>query len=426
MPPIETETTSTSGKLPGISVSDAFGLPDDWSLAASLKGVASEREDISPKPEKREGTPDPAEMEQQRQAEKDAASEETDPEAAKDGESMVKAELAEAERNRKELEAKTKPPTAKEKSEAAKILAGGKKADKPADGKTAAKTTEKPAAGAKPAEQKKIEIPALGTEPKKVKVGDKEYTEDELKAALEGKPAAAKDLKVDLQQKQETKPVEKTADQIAQDQAKQKEMERQFLDGASKAIDINLDEKTLDTILTGGPDAVKSFVSALRETAARAVLAARRDIIATLTPSLNALDQLNQAHVQQENTRMETALFAAHPHLQDHADLTRQHAWALVKEHPEEVAKMTEEQFNETVADLTTKYIRRFAPDFGAPKEEPASAATTVAAKVTTEPAKTGTKRVTPKPPASSLPGSPAAGGKGRSDFAKQAIADML
>ncbi len=400
------------GKLPGITVSDAFGLPDNWTLAESLKGErAAGTTKIEVEPEKAEGTPDPDAMEKQKEEEKAAAEQKTidDDKAA--------AEAAAA----------AKTPAAKPGEKPA-ATATPKPGEKPAAG-AAAKPAAKPAPAA-------TATPAPAAAPAKIKIGDKEYTEEELKKRLEtpAAPAPAAPAKPTTEPKKEP-----TAEEKAAETAKTEKIESEWIAGAAQALKPSaVDEATMEKILTGGKDAVEAFDRIRREDMARTVLAVRKDLGELYKPMFDAVHQMQQSQMTQEDQRMWGAFTTAHPALAQHETLVKQHAAALVEADPESVSKMNETEFNSKVAEMTLGYIRQFNPEFGkdapangapaaAPGAAPAPAALSAAAK--TLAAAKPAARVTPKPPAGSLPAGAPAGGGGRggnADFQKSAVASLM
>lgn len=398
------------GKLPGITVSDAFGLPDNWTLAESLKGEQAKGTKIEVEAEKGEGTPDPDEMEKQKAEEKAAAEQKTidDDKAAADA------------------------------AAAAKAPAAAKPGEKPAP-TTTPKPGEKPApvAAAKPgAKPAATPTPAPAAAPAKIKIGDKEYTEEELKKRLEAPvaPVPAATAKPAAEAKKEP-----TAEEKAAEDAKLAKVESEWIAGASQALKPSaVDEASMEKILNGGKEAVAEFDRIRREDMARTVLAVRKDLDQLYKPFFEAVNQMQQGQMTREDERMWNEFTTAHPALSPYETLVKQHAASLVEADPESVSKMSEKDFNAKVAELTIGYIRQFNPKFGeveegapaaapAPGAAPAPAAVSAAAK--TLAAAKPAARVTPKPPAGSLPAGAPAGGGGRggsADFQKSAVASLM
>ncbi len=403
---------SAPGKLPGISVSDAFGLPDNWTLAESLKGIkATGVEKIEPEPMKGEGTPDPDEMERQKAAEKEAAE---------------KNDTIDADKKAAD-EAAAKAKETKEAAAAAKTAVPAK-----------AKVEPKPKVEAKPA----AAAPATAVEPKKIKIGDKEYTEDELKKRLEepAKPAAVPAAKVEPAKP--AAPAAKAEPTAAERQAeaeKTAKMESEWITGASKTLAPSaVDEATMEKILTGGRDAVAEFDRIRREDMARTVLAVRKDLDSLYKPFFEAVTRLESHHSTTEDQRAWADFTTAHPELAAYEQVVKQHAAALTEADPAGVQGMTQADFNTKVAELTLGYIRQFNPEFGKtpavdpnaaakPANDPAAvsaAAKTLAAAKAAEAAKI--KK--PGPPAGTVPGGAVAGpgARGNTEFQKSAVASLM
>lgn len=404
---IESESPAGS-RLPGVSVSQAFGLPDDWTLASSLKGEAGTKEKLDVEVEKSDEVPDPDKMDEQKAAEKEQAEEKQQPD---------KPDEPEVESDRKEAAAAEKDRKDKESAAATKKAeAAAKKAEKPEAKKTAEPTN--PAPKAAPEAKKsdpKVEIPALDQE-KKIKVGGKEYTEAELAKKLEGAEKPVEQPKPEAQ---------KTPEQVAQAAADEKKRDQEWIASTSKVIDAPLDEATLDTILTGGKEAVEAMQNIRRQDIATTLLSARKDILTQLSPIIEKVTQMEQRHIAAEDARVEAEILTAHPEMADHRELMKQHAWALSKNYPDLVKNMTQEQFNAAVVEHTTKYIQKFNPGFGS---QSTPAAATPEKQAAAKPAAVPARRVSPPPPAGNTPGgSPTAGGKGGGkDFARSAISTLL
>ncbi len=414
-------TPPSADRLPGISVSDALGIPADWTLAESLKGEKSAgREKLEVEPEKPADAPDPDALDKQKADEKAAAEK-------KEADASVAADKAEADKV-----AADKKQKADEAAAAKTAATSGKKPATPA---------AKPAAGAKTPtaeEEAAAKAAAAAAAPKKIKIGDKEYTEDELKKKLEPEASPVAPKKPAEPKK------EPTAEEKAAETAKQEKVETEWLAGASQALKPSaVDEETMEKILTGGKEAVEAFDRIRREDMARTVLAVRKDLGELYKPFFDAVQQMQQGHMASEDERMWGEFSTAHPELASHRNVVEQHAQALVEADPAAVAKMGEKEFNAKVAELTIGYIRQFNPKFGEPAEGAAPAAApagdpaavTAAAKTLADAAKAkaateaAAKRKTPAPPAGSLPaGAPSSGGGrgGGADFQKSAVASLM
>lgn len=414
----------SSDRLPGISVSEAFGLPKDWSLSESLKGASGDRTTLDPEIDKAPGTPEPDEMENN-SSPADASADET---------AGVDADKQEADRIAAEKLEKQNAAAAKAEKKAADEGKPDPKAEKKAP-KTDAKKLD-PKATSKAASK---ETPAAAA-PKKIKIGDEELSEEEWKARLS--PAKKEEVapKIDLPETKKPEPVkEPTAEEKAATAAAEKQQEQEWLSTTAKALEpVPLDEAAMDKILTGGAEGVAALNQIRREDMARTILAARKDMFAQFQPLADQVASLHGAHMQSENTRMENALVEQFPHLGANPDIletARSIAGSLMKADPDGVRAAGEQGFLKRVGELTTDYIRKYNPEFGKGDAAARSSGQTNNGSQQSSSngrkeaaATTGTvKRKSPPPPAANLPvpTGTSAGGKDKG-FAKEAIASMM
>jgi hypothetical protein len=311
---------AAASAAPTVSVSEALGLPADWSLEKSLKGEEGVEPPVS--------APAPA-------SEEPAAGEEP----AKEG-------------------AGGEPPA--KPAEPVKPAAPAK----PASSKTPAKVPPvkpepKPTSPAKPAEPAaKIDEPAKPEV--KIKIGGKEWTEKELeeriaKTANPDKPA-------------ETAPVApkpKTPEELAAERAEVQKKDNEWVEKNLPTIGgPAVDEATMDKILAGGPDAVKEFNNIIRRQAAHAVLEMRKSLAVELNPVLEQIraDQqpLIDAHTEAQDNRAWDEFQEKNPDLADYRELVENAANVLVKDQAERVRKMTMDEFQEETAMLVRGAIKRF------------------------------------------------------------------
>ena len=216
--------------------------------------------------------------------------------------------------------------------------------------KTSAKTSAKPAspAPAKPASPAKQSTPAAPVKPvasakpatpevpPKIKVGGKEYTEDELAALLAPKPAQAQQLPPAVPQ-----PQEPTAEQIAG-------LEKEWIEqNAAEITTATVSEALLDTIVLGGKEGAKALETLLKQVAAHGVLLARKSMFGDLNPVLDELRQavvpVQQQFVQMERVAAQHEFFATYPEFsesdQDKA-FVQEVAETLMTKYPEWTAKL--------------------------------------------------------------------------------------
>ncbi len=262
--------------------------------------------------------------------------------------------------------------------------------------------------------------PAPPAPPTKIKIGDKEYSAEELVAENNR-------LAQDAQQRQQqaappaprSQAPQETPEQVAARQAELVAREEQFVQNTSKAIDAPLTEAEVDLFLGGGPQAVEAFQAIRKRDMATAILQARKGIAEGLNPILEKIFQAitplsqQQEHITRHNIK--TQFIAKHPDFAKHVDLAEGVAEQLLQKYPQEVSQMGVEQFIGEVARQTdtilTNQWKRFNTAGG--WRQPAAPAPGVAIPVlaggsTTPPAVPAAPRV--KPPVANSPGAPAPG----------------
>ena len=197
-----------------------------------------------------------------------------------------------------------------------------------------------PPAEPKPAEQK-------------VKIGGKEYTVAELEK-LVAKPAPAP--KPAAEAPKPSAPAPLTEAQIAAQKAEVSKQEQAWVDNFIQKESINfvLSEDDMETILSGGKGAVELLGKTLANVASRSALLARKSMYEDLEPMIANLDKtlapLLGNFQQVSRVSAEQQFIGAFPEFKDHMDTVREMASALEKQFPEQVAKMTQEQFAQEVA----------------------------------------------------------------------------
>jgi hypothetical protein len=209
-----------------------------------------------------------------------------------------------------------------------------------------------------------IAAPTAPAAPTKIKIGSKEFTLEELEAqqheyeALKAAPAPVAPAAPETP----AAPAP-TAEEIAQ-------KEEEWVTKSSSQMKADLTEQDLETILTGGPEAVKLFSGIRQRDMARAVLSARKGIAEALNPVLenifNSLQPVLQQHEQVQRYSVTQQFEAKHPDFKPHMDLATKVAESLMERHPAEVGKMSTEQFLDEVARQTDNFLtqnwRRFNP----------------------------------------------------------------
>jgi hypothetical protein len=231
--------------------------------------------------------------------------------------------------------------------------------------KPAAKPDETPAvkpdeAAAKPAETpaaKPDEAAAKPAEtPVKVKIGGKEYTQEELEKALAAKAQAAT-VAEPAAQPAEAAPKPPTPEEV-------EKAEAEWCVNFAKESKLKLAPTTeeMETILSGGEDSAKLLAQKFSEVAAKAVLLARKSIYNDLNPTLNQIQQnltpLLTSNAEVSRVAAEQVFFNSHPDLKEHAATARSVADALLARYPAECQKMSPEQLMNEVARQTDRILQ--------------------------------------------------------------------
>lgn len=232
-----------------------------------------------------------------------------------------------------------------------------KKEEKKPDAKPSApvvKEPAKPAAATPEAPKAPAKAPKPApTAPAKIKLGEKEYTPDELAAhvkALEEKANPTAPAVPDP-----TKPAP-TAEELAKqerdaDLAYISEVATKF---KPEDYGIDISEKLYDDILTGGKDGHAKFIALLGQVKAIAQFDAQTNLAQKLNPIFDRYEQqlapISEAQRQVQQYQAEAAFATKFPDLADKKDLVRNMAAALIKNYPAEVARMTPDQFNDEIA----------------------------------------------------------------------------
>jgi hypothetical protein len=296
--------------------------------------------------------------------------------------------------------------------------AGKVKPAAPAQPTKPAKPAEVAAVPAQPT--KPAEVAAAPAQPAKIKIGDKEYTADEI-AGILAQQKQAPPAQPQPPAQAAPAPKESSPEEIAA-------LEDQFIGQfASTLADANLSEEGLESILVGGKQGVAALQNLLKGTAARAVLEARKSIYAELNPALQSLARnispLVENNQQLERHATEAAFVTAYPEYSgEHLNTARYVAEQLIAQFPQQVSQMTREQFLAEVNRQSDRIIgdefKRWYPsyqgtwrDWAKAQKAPATPAAPTPAPAPA-PALTATKPASaPKPAASVRP--PAANSPG-------------
>lgn len=377
-----------------------MGLPAEWNLADSLKGNTN---------------PDPTQLEEHvddsdtNEPTEEPEEDEKTPEG-KDGEKPE-----EGTTEKPEAPAKGKP-----EGKTAEKPKGKVDPKKPAvkPGKTAAPKPEakKPAA--------KTEDPAAVVAAPKIKVGDKEYTQEEITAAMAKKPGTSV-------VKPEAEPVKApTPEELEAQRVAGVKQENDWVGKVAKNFDVTLDEPTMDKILTGGPEAVAALKNVIQEIGARAVLLARKSIFADFEPQMKSLQDsiqpLSQARLDAEDEKEWASFSEEYPELASRRPMVEMVMASLVENQPDHLRTLDMAGMRKYTAEQTREFLKSMGIDPDASKVStapvPETDEVTTDSEETVEPApeKKPVVRAKVKPPLANAPvATPGKGAKGKSGDAE-------
>lgn len=214
-----------------------------------------------------------------------------------------------------------------------------------------------------------------------------------------------------------------------------------FVETTAKSLEIPaLTEAEMDEILEGGKPAVAKFEEIRRRDLAYAIMTTREGIYNELNPVLEQTFQRIQAlqpaldeHMNWQRVRVEESFKTVYPYMVPHMALAKQVAASLMKQFPEQVSKLSQEDFfkeleRQTIEvgkTLGVNISREQAAAIAAAPAAPEAPKPAVAAPVVPPVASPAPVVVpTPKPPAATVP---AAVGqqKASSSFAKTVAASL-
>lgn len=273
----------------------------------------------------------------------------------------------------KEIEAETKRMRDK-------FTEGRKVVELPTTPPVAAATVPEPVEVTEPAVPEPVAAPA------KIKIGDKEYTPEELVAENKRLADAAAKPAAPAAPKEPVAPVEPPP---SPEELKKRETE--FIARTAPEMEAPITEEELDLILAGGKDAVKTFAAIRQRDMAVAVLRARKDMAGILNPIFAELFKtvkpIAQSHADVTRYNVETQFLAKHKDFAPHVETARQVAEELLKRFPEQVSKLSQEEFIDEVARQTDVILandhRKWFPEAGGNwRTKAAEAAVPVAAPV--------------------------------------------
>lgn len=145
----------------------------------------------------------------------------------------------------------------------------------------------------------KTEVKALEAKPPvKIKVGDNEYTEDELQKLVNPVKEVVEVKKTPEQEKEEAK-------KITDDESSRKN--KWIKENASSMPEIEISDEDIVNIFAGGHDGIKAFKKVLSETVASAVLTARLAAIQDVAPHIDALRTASEPVLKDYTSKAESA-----------------------------------------------------------------------------------------------------------------------
>lgn len=215
--------------------------------------------------------------------------------------------------------------------------------------------------------------PAVPAAPAKYKVGEEEFTPEELQARLKelrelksAPPAPVEAAALEPDPVRDAAPAP-TKEEIAQREA-------EFIQTTSAALDAPLTEAEVDTLLGGGKEAVAMMTNLRKRDMATAILQARKGIAEGLNPVLQeifkGLAPLAQQHEQLQRYNITQQFVSKHKDFAPHLDLATNIAEELLKRYPEQASRLTPDQFIDEVARQTDVHLsaqfKRFNPQSAA------------------------------------------------------------
>lgn len=305
------------------------------------------------------------------------------------------------------------PTGEEEEPPASKPPAEAEPAAKPAPDDASDSEEEDPDPAAKEAPGAKEPAP-------KIKVGDKEYTEEEIQALLNGRqePNAPEEL---VRQQ----PQELTPEQIEQQKQAIREQETKFITDQLDQLDlstmgIEFNEELYEKMLNGGQEGLDTFLDTMKRFQLHSLLMARKAAHHDLQPKLQELEHQLTPIARAEQQRHYEASVGRFKenfdHLEPFMGLAEQIANGIRNQYGDWARSVDEQTFFSEVAKQTEAHLDKWNVPYqksGAPLEaKPAPQAKEPAPKSPAEPAKPSAPR--PPVPASNSPsaGAAPAGGK--------------
>ena len=231
----------------------------------------------------------------------------------------------------------------------------------PAAAKPQQAAPSKPAKPAAPAAAGAKTQPAAATKPvatapTRIKVGGKEYSEQELQKLIEkgNQPAPAP--------QQPPQPAAAPARSPEEDSRKTAQEEQAFIQEHSTRFQPPLSEAEFETMLVGGKEGFAAFQKLIQTLGARSMLESRRTIYDDLTPVLAQIHETVQPLIQQHQLLEEhttRALFTSrHPDFAPDVQQAESLARAYTAKYPNEVASMGREKFVDFIASVLDQQLQ--------------------------------------------------------------------
>jgi hypothetical protein len=200
----------------------------------------------------------------------------------------------------------------------------------------------------------------------KIKIGDKEYTTEELEQALAARSSQPSAAPAAVPAPVPAVPVKQaTPEEIA---ASENKWAEDFV--VQEKLSVPITEKEMESILAGDKDGVALLSGKLNSVVAKAVMLARKSIYQELNPILGGL-QANLQPVFQNAQQVEAAaaeheFFTAYPDFKTHSETVHRVGEALLTRFPNECRAMTRQQLLAEVAAQSDRIIQaecqRYAP----------------------------------------------------------------
>jgi hypothetical protein len=186
---------------------------------------------------------------------------------------------------------------------------------------------------------------------------------EDLKKAAAQPPAAPAEQPIS-EEPQPAPPAPLSPEEIAKRQ-------QEFINKTIESLDAPLTETELDTLLAGGQEALQLFTNLRKRDMATAIMQARLGVADGLNPILNnifqAMAPVVQQHEKLQRYSVEQTFVNKHQDFTPHIDRARQVAEELYKRYPQQVSKMTADQFVDEVARQTdiilTNEYKRWNPN---------------------------------------------------------------